>query len=244
MINDSDFDNIKFPYNESNNFEFKQSIHDDYDYNKYVETICGFLNTGGGYLIFGIADNLDTVGINIGQKRLDKFILKIDEIIRSNKIIGSNNETKEFVKLSNTNIITKLITNKANNKFLIIQIIPEPNIKYQLADGKIYYRLGASNYFEKVEKMLTQSEFDYECKNIIKKANDENKINIQLFQETLGEKNKQIEELNNKLDKEKESNIIYQKQLELSIVNSDKLIKYNNSNVLNNIIKTIFPCLK
>ncbi len=188
MINDTDFDNIKFPYNESNNFEFKQSIHDDYDYNKYVETICGFLNTGGGYLIFGIADNLDTVGINIGQKRLDKFILKIDEIIRSNKIIGFNNETKEFVKLSNTNIITKLITNKANNKFLIIQSIPEPNIKYQLAEGTIYYRLGASNYFEKTERIITQAHFDYECKNIIKKANDENKINIELFQETLEKK--------------------------------------------------------
>ncbi len=57
-------------------------------------------------------------------------------------------------------------------------------------------------------------------------------------------KNKQKEKLNNKLNKEKESNIIYQKQLELSIESSEKLIKYNNNNLLNNIIKTILPCLK
>ena len=244
MINDTDFDNIKFPYNESNSFEFKQSIHDDCYNHKYVETICGFLNTGGGYLIFGIADNLKTVGLKTNQKRLDNFILKIDAIIHNEKIIGFNNESKEFVKLSNENIIIKIIINKENKKFLIIQSIPKSNIKYQLADGTIYYRLGASNYFDKTERIITQSEFDYECKNIIKKANDENKINIQLFQETLEKKNKQIEELNNKLDKEKESNIIYQKQLELSIESSDKLIKYNNNNVLNNIIKTFFPCLK
>ncbi len=243
MITDSDFDNIKFPYNESNKFEYKLSINDE-EFNKYLETICGFLNTNGGYLIFGIKDNLDVIGLKVKSKKLDNFILKIDGIFNNNNIVGIDIESKEFVKLKQSNIVTKQITNKDDKKFLIFEIVPDPNVKYQLSNGLIYYRLGASNYFEKTEKIYRQSEFDIACKKIQDKANNDNKINIKLFEETLDEKNKQIDELNKSLNQEKETNIIYQKQLEQSIKNSDKLIQYNNNSSLNDIIKIIFPCLR
>jgi predicted HTH transcriptional regulator len=245
MIIESDFNEIKYPNHESDTFEYKQSINEKF-FNKYIETICGFLNTNGGYLIFGISDKLDLIGLKAKQKELDNFILRIDSIFGSNQIIGIDSESGEFVKLKSSNIKPRQIVNNEKKKFLVIEVIPEPNIKYQLANGLIYYRLGASNYFEKTERIFRQADFESACKNIQIKAEEDNKQNIKLFQKTLDEKNKKIEELNKNLDEEKEKNIIYQEQLELSIKNSDKLVKYNpnQGSIINDIIKLILPCFR
>jgi predicted HTH transcriptional regulator len=244
MIAQSDFDNLTFTKFESDKFEFKESIIEKV-FDKYLETICGFLNTNPGYLIFGIKDNLELVGLKLKSKEIDKFILRFDSIINSSQIVGINKLTNQIINLTPTSIKQTIITNKFCKQFLAIEVIPEPNIKYQLANGKIYYRLGASNYFEKNEKFFKQSDFDNACKQIQINAEQENKTNIELFQKTFDEKNKQIEELGKNLNKEKEINIIYQEQLELSIKNSDKLVKYNsNNNVLIDIIKILLPCMR
>jgi len=47
MICDNDFDGKKFPHIESNKLEFKESFVDK-GFDKYLQTICGFLNSGGG----------------------------------------------------------------------------------------------------------------------------------------------------------------------------------------------------
>ena len=112
MVNESDFNSAKFPFSESDKYEFKQSINVKI-FSKYVETICGFANTNGGYLIFGIGDNLDVIGLKIKQKELDSFILRIDSILNSNQIIGINMESGNFVKLNSSNIVTTQITNAA-----------------------------------------------------------------------------------------------------------------------------------
>lgn len=245
MLSETDFDSIKFPYSESDKFEFKLSINDKF-FNKYIETICSFLNTNGGYLIFGIKDNLDIVGLKPKQKELDNFILRFDSILGSGQIIGIDSVSGDFVKLKSSNIKPKQIVNKDKKKFLAIEVIPEPSIKYQLANGVIFYRLGASNYFEKKERIFRQSDFESACKNIQTKANEENKSNIEIFQKTINEKNKEINELNKKLLKEQETNNIYQKHLESSINNQDKLIKYNpnQGSIINDIVKLFFPCLR
>jgi predicted HTH transcriptional regulator len=245
MISESDFDSEKFPNSESDKYEYKQSINDKI-FSKYLETICGFLNTCGGYLIFGIKDNLDLIGLKIKQKELDNFILRIDSILGSGQIIGIDSKSGEFVKLQSSNIKINQITNKDGKKFLMIEVVPEANIKYQLANGLIYYRLGASNYFEKKERIFKQSDFENACKNIQTKAEEDNKSNIKLFQKTLDDKNKQINELNNKLKEEKETNDIYQNHLEKSLNNQNKIINYNSNQniILTNIFKSIFPCFK
>ena len=112
----------------------------------------------------------------------------------------------------------------------------------------IYYRLGASNYFEKTERIYKQSDFESACKNILTKAEEEeeNRINIELFQKTLNEKNNQIDELNKKLSEEKETNNIYQKHLETSINNQDKLIKFNpnQTSIIDYLINSVFHCFR
>jgi hypothetical protein len=224
------FDTDKFSHTESDIFEFKESIVSK-SFDKYLETICGFLNTKGGYLIFGIKDDLDLIGIKINQKNLDNFILRIDSIIGSSQIIGTDTITNEFVKLQSSNIKVNQMINLTGKKFLVIKIFSKPNIKYQLANGIIYHRLGASNYFEKTERIFKQADFDNVCKTIQKKAEQENKTNIDLFQKTLKEKNDYIELLNKKVQEEKRTSEIYKIHLEtsLSFQNQNKIQKNINS---------------
>lgn len=227
MFNDNDFDGKKFPYPESNNFEYKQSI-DNSLFDKYLEIICGFLNSKGGNLIFGIRNNLDLVGINILNSSLDTFIVRIDSIIRDKKIIGINNYTNNLVAINSSNITTRQFVNKFKKRFLIIEIKPNSDIKYQLADGMIYYRLGASNYCEKTEKIYKQHEYENACRIIQNKANDDNRMNNELFRKTLKDKDKDIKLLKDNIKDILKTNSIFEEYL-------IKLIRYTN--VSDNTIK-------
>jgi putative lipoic acid-binding regulatory protein len=237
MLSNKDFEGNKFIHPESDKLEFKESFVDKAFY-KYLQTICGFLNSGGGNLIFGIKDNLDLVGLNLKNKSIDKMILRIDAIIREREIVGINInsnfnsnkesdidldidldidsnienifESNEFVLLDSSNIKTRQIITSSNKNFIIIEVIPKSNTKYQIRGGMIFYRLGASNYFEKTEKIYKQKDFENACKQIEQKANIENKSNIELFKKALDGKNKQIEELNDKVNKLEETNSVHQ----------------------------------
>jgi len=280
ILSNKDFEGIKFIYPESDKLEFKVSFVDK-AFDKYIQTICGFLNSGGGNLIFGIHDNLDLVGLNLKNKSIDKMILRIDTIIREREIIGINIdsnidssnidssnidldiESNEFVLLDSSNIKTRQIITSSNKKFLIIEVIPKSNTKYQIRGGIIFYRLGASNYFEKTEKIYKQNDFENVCKQIQQKAN------IKLFQKTLDDKNIQIKELNYKLTKLEETILIHKTYIENiiskttpnvvskqptnivihksnldDVENLNQLIQYDMNKMMNIIIKKIFPCLR
>ncbi len=295
MLSNKDFEGTKFIHPESDKLELKESFVDK-AFDKYLQTICGFLNSGGGCLIFGIKDNLDLVGLNLKNKSIDKMILRIDAIIREREIVGINIdsdidslnidslnidsdidsnignifEPNEFVLLDSSNIKTRQVITSSNKNFLIIEVIPKSNTKYQIRGGMIFYRLGASNYFEKTEKIYKQKDFENACKQIEQKANIENKSNIKLFQKTLDDKNKQIEELNNKVNKLEETNSVHQTYIENIIAktvpnvvskqstnidgyksnstdiqsqNQNQLIHYDMNKMINIVIKKIFPCL-
>lgn len=296
MISNDDFEGKKFPHAESDKFEFKESIGPK-SFDKYIQTICGFLNTGGGNLIFGIKDNLGLMGLNLTkQKELDNFILRFDSIINEKQIVGTkysknkpseeieeikeiegiegideNNKTnmEQIVYLNSSNIKVNQVKTNSKKIFLWIEVIPEPYVKYQLANGMVYHRLGASNYFEKTERIYKQNDFESACKQIQKNAEEENKSNIKLFQETLKEKNKHIELLNKKIQHVEETNQMYEKYLS-NIIKSQTQNKYQSSDIENqeynnnqantksqsqimsynynqlfrSIISNVFPCLK
>lgn len=289
FVSNGDFDGIKFPHTESDKFEFKQSIVAK-AFHKYIQTICGFLNTGGGNLIFGIKDDLDLIGLNsIKQKELDNFILRLDSIINEKQIVGikylenhfnntidcendtieknDNTNTEQIVCLNSSNIIINQVKSNSGKIFLWIKIIPKPDVKYQLANGMVYHRLGASNYFEKTERIYKQIDFESTCKQIQKNAAQENKSNIILFTKTLKDKNKHIELLNKKIQQVKETNKIYEKYLENTIknlsqtksidienqtneinieniTNSNQIASYDYNKLLSHIISNVFPCFK
>jgi predicted HTH transcriptional regulator len=117
------FEGQKFKFGESTIFEYKVSINQS-GFQKYLETLCAFLNTKGGFLIFGINDNLNLTGLSIANAEIDKFILKIDNILSTNQIIGrtTNNTT---TRLTPRNLLVEPIFNSQKKKFIIIKVIPE-----------------------------------------------------------------------------------------------------------------------
>ena len=240
------FDGDKFPFNESDFYEYKESYNKDI-FDKYLETICGFLNTNGGNLIFGITDNLDTVGLNKkNETEIDKIVLRFDSIIGNDNIMGnsidvpdSDNSQCSNSLLRHYNIVTKIIKNKHNKKFLWIKVKPDEKIKYHLAKtGFVYYRLGASNYKEKVERLYTQRQFDSACANYELRAEQTNKENIELFQKTLKDKEQKIDELNQKIS-------VYSTHLSnYSTHHNQQLIVANQTNALTKLFETFFPCFK
>ena len=256
MISIEDFDNYKFSRPESDSIELKISI--DYkSFDKYIETICAFLNSSTlnnvSYLIFGVSDTLENVGLKIDQKSLDKFILQLDSIIHLNKIIGIENNTNKFVKINTKTITIKQITSKSSKLFLIVEVKKTcDNILYQLSNGNIYYRLGASNFWEKTEKIYKESDFENMCKTIKKNADNENKENLVKFKESIKLYENTIKLYKNTIkDKEKELSDttqlvnIYKTHFELNsslIKNNNSLV--NNNSLISNIIEYIFPCYK
>ncbi len=129
-----------FPYPEGTHYEYKAGIR-SCSIVKVYETICGFLNVGGGYMIFGIDDRTLTInGVDESQKEIDSFILKIDKIIHNGIII-----TNDELKLTGVNLKIESLE-LSNGKYLIvITVKPTPFTSYRLRDGTQIYRINASN---------------------------------------------------------------------------------------------------
>ena len=140
-----------FPYYESQQYEFKSNLCPG---DKLVPTICAFLNSGGGYIICGIEDTtLKIKGIDKTSKHIDTFLLNIDTIFHMRKIITQSGNT-----ICPSSVTTRVVKQKDDKPIIIITLKPGANIKYQLIDGGIYYRINASNYKISTSRMYTEAE--------------------------------------------------------------------------------------
>ena len=214
-----DFNDEKFKYSESNWLEFKENIN-SCPIEKIIETICAFLNTGGGYIIIGINDREKLVGIKSNSKSIDTFKLLIDNHIANNTIIYQNDEVIPNKYLSIVDIV-----NINKKKFILIKIIPQKNENYKLMNGDIIHRLNASNRKIKTSKLMTESNF---LSNI--ERNQQNIIN---------KYNKIIQELNSEIKELKEKNIKNEKKITLlNELNND------NNDVLSQILNSRYPSPK
>ena len=128
-----------FPYNEGRHIEFKSSIQ--CAKHKVLPTVCSFLNVGGGHMIFGVADDLTVNGFSATTKDLDTFLLYIDNIVRNGHLMKENGEG-----IRPEQITTRLIRLDETRNILILTVVGEQGVRYQLKEGVVYYRMNASNY--------------------------------------------------------------------------------------------------
>ena len=129
-----------FPLPEGTNLEFKLSFNSSMS-EKIIATICGILNSGGGYLVIGVEDETRRIiGIKT-DKTMDCFLLMLDSIYHHHHL----------KKLDGTPVplgtIKSGTVQAANDKeLLVVTITAEPDEKYTVKDGSIWYRLAASNF--------------------------------------------------------------------------------------------------
>jgi predicted HTH transcriptional regulator len=129
-----------FPRLEGSTLEFKQSISMMH-YKKIPETLCGFLNTDGGTMAFGIRDDGMITGLQSSPKEMDNFLLQIDRIFHEAEI-----RTTDLERVHPSCVKTSVLPSYSGKYVIVIHVSPTPGKQYQLKDGTVWYRLNASNY--------------------------------------------------------------------------------------------------
>lgn len=137
-----------FPLPEGTHLELKEGCC-VYQFRKLMETVCGFLNSGGGYLVIGVCDDLTICGIK-NVKDLDKFLLHIDTIYYQTAICAVDMTPVPFGAIT-----AKTIPTGAGN-ICVITVTRSEEKLYQMKDGNIVYRLAASNVNSYIGQRIAQ----------------------------------------------------------------------------------------
>ena len=130
-----------FPAPESNTLEFKLSLSNIIKSN-CPRTFCSFLNSKGGYIVFGVEDKeRRIVGINVSSAELDEYLLWFDSFYQARRIIDSNGNP-----LAPGTIDVRIVNVTASKFVIVAHIKPEQGMTYKCNDGTAWYRLAASAY--------------------------------------------------------------------------------------------------
>lgn len=136
VIRDTFSANEEFCYSEGKHIEFKKS-YNPVNQRKYCETICAFLNSQGGYLLFGIDDNRIMCGMT--KKHIDDIGLMADSCYTT--LITTSGE-----ELPLECITTRIIISSCDKLCIVVIKCEKTHNLYQFQNGNTYYRNNASNF--------------------------------------------------------------------------------------------------
>ena len=140
--------NDVYPYPEGMQLEFKKSFHIN-QHTKYRETMCAFLNTNGGHIIFGILDNCIINGCLLSENERDSILLFVDSIYTILKKTNGDSISKNEIKVYFEEI-------SKNNYIIIISCYKhESDLDYQFLGGDSWVRMNASNMKTKYGKLYS-----------------------------------------------------------------------------------------
>ncbi len=123
---------------------------------KIIATLCGILNSGGGYLVIGVEDETRRiVGIKT-DKSMDNFLLMLDSIYHHHHL-----KKLDGTPVPLGTIRSGTVTAANNKELLVVTATSEPGEKYTVKDGSIWYRLAASNFKQTtLPTIYTEKEVD------------------------------------------------------------------------------------
>lgn len=144
-----------FPLPEGTNLEFKIGFNSSMA-EKIYATICGILNSGGGYLVIGVEDETRRiVGIKT-DKSMDYFLLSLDNIYHHGNI-----RLQDGNPLPVGTIRSGTVAAADGKEVLVVTCTPRDGDKYTIRDGSVYYRLAASNFKQTaMTTVYSQTEMD------------------------------------------------------------------------------------
>ena len=207
--------NDTYPYPEGIQLEFKKSFHSN-QHSKYRETICAFLNTNGGHIIYGILDNCVINGCLLTENERDTILLFVDSLYTILKSTNSQNIPKHSIKIRFEEIAK-------NMYIIIITCYPQENVTCQFLNGDSWVRMNASNMKNKYGKL-------YMIQDVANIKEKYHKRQLDLIQQYTKQYNKCEADTIIRI-----SNILYKKQ------NVEKVLDNKNKNNYMNII--LFGCL-
>jgi len=183
-----------YPYPESVQLEFKKSYHIN-QLDKYRETVCAFLNTSGGHIIFGITNDCVIIGNYLNQKDIDSIMLFADSIYTILKTVDGQNIKPGSITVKFEKIARDLY-------IIIFTCIRYENVKYQLVSGDSWVRMNASNKKVNETKLYQQQQLDIIKHRLYVKYQKEIKDTVVVISDILIKKqNKEAElKLNNRFN--------------------------------------------
>jgi len=131
--------NDTYPYPEGVQLEFKKNFHIN-QLAKYRETICAFLNTNGGHIIYGVLDNCVIKGCSVVDFEKDKILRYVDSMHTIMKKTNGENIPNNCLKVYFEEI--------AKDLFIIIiscYKVDSVENQYQFLSGDSWIRMNASN---------------------------------------------------------------------------------------------------
>jgi predicted HTH transcriptional regulator len=157
--------NDVYPYTEGIQLEFKKTFHIN-QLSKYRETICAFLNTNGGHIIFGILDNCIIEGCPLAESEKDKILLYVDSMYNILKKLNGDSIELNCIKVNFEEI--------AKNLFIIIISCYKKNNydTFQFLGGDAWIRMNASNMKTKYGKLYNVQDI-LNIKNKMYRKHDE-----------------------------------------------------------------------
>jgi hypothetical protein len=196
----------KFPFPEGKHFEYKQS-HKSID--KLLNTVCAYLNSEGGYIIFGVLDRtLEVIGMDISYKECDNWILNhIDGIFHYQRIIY-----KETGLGIDSKYIRSEIIKRNDNKYIIVITIEPCDNPVQVFNGTMYYRLNASNMKLRTQKVYIEEQMTALLFNQRKTLEKDYKYIVSSFSGEIKKQSGLIRRLEKNVDEVKE--LLYERILE------------------------------
>ncbi len=139
----------QMPFGEGTNAEFKLAksfsgaLHTSLT--KYRETVCGFLNSGGGYLILGVDNKGMIVGMDeVNAVTMDKVNVWADSIFGTLSL-------KDGTPLNPNNTSVKVkaydVEGTEGRQVVVVEALHSGQaLEIMTKGGDIFYRLNASNY--------------------------------------------------------------------------------------------------
>jgi len=178
-----------YPYSEGTQLEFKKSFHIN-QHNKYRETICAFLNTNSGIIIYGIDDNCQILGCYLTDKEKDDILLFVDNIHNILKTSAGDNINPDSIKV----IFEKI----AKNLYIImIKCYKFDNIKYQFINGDSWIRMNASNMKVIQDKLYLKEHINNIKKKLYNKYQTDINHTAIIVSNIMISKQKKEEQINN-----------------------------------------------
>ena len=149
---------------ESSEIEYKKSFHVN-QYAKYRETICAFLNTSGGHIIYGVLNDCVISGCELGELEKDNIVLFVDRLYSI--LIKTTGE-----HLHPNTLKVNFYEIAKNIYIVIISCYKELNCTYQFISGESWIRLNASNFKLNQPKLYTKEDLKQKVLVELLKIND------------------------------------------------------------------------
>jgi predicted HTH transcriptional regulator len=144
-----------FPLPEGTNLEFKVGFNSSMT-DKIYATICGILNSGGGYLVIGVEDDTRFIRGIKTDKSMDHFLIALDNIYHHGHI-----RLRDGNVIPLGTVISGTVQAAEGKELLVVTCTPADGQQYIVKDGSVWYRLAASN-FKKTNLPVFYTEKDME----------------------------------------------------------------------------------